>query len=72
MSELDGQLRLLPSALSAMNRNQARLAEQVEQIRKLTGVVQEIAHQTNLVALNAAIQAARAGESVRVSAVGAD
>lgn len=44
--ELDGQLRLLHTALTAMNRNQSHLAEQVAQIRQLTGTVQELAHQT--------------------------
>lgn len=60
------------TAMSAYAENIQSLSGRIGEISAITTVIREIADQTNLLALNAAIEAARAGEAGRGFAVVAD
>ena len=62
----------LQSGAESLKGNMAALGEQANGIGEIMGVISDIADQTNLLALNAAIEAARAGEAGRGFAVVAD
>lgn len=66
------EMRALAQAITISDQKIQALAEQALQIGQVTGVIESIAAQTNLLALNAAIEAARAGEQGRGFAVVAD
>ncbi|MFB3301921.1 methyl-accepting chemotaxis protein [Pseudomonas sp. AMR01] len=66
------EITQLASRINGTNQTVQGLAAQAEQIGSVLEVISSIANQTNLLALNAAIEAARAGEQGRGFAVVAD
>lgn len=79
LSTVENQFRIFSSSMEKGSADNANLSMEVEHlttnvrdIRVVLSVISDIADQTNLLALNAAIEAARAGEHGRGFAVVAD
>jgi methyl-accepting chemotaxis protein len=72
VTELQAEMDRIGEAIEAIARATDAFVTNSRTITGLTGEVKEIANQTNLLALNAAIEAARAGEHGRGFAVVAD
>ncbi len=66
------EMQAIADTVSASSDQVSRLVASTSEIGKMARVIKEIADQTNLLALNAAIEAARAGEQGRGFAVVAD
>jgi len=66
------QIQQVATSVDDSSRTIHELSEKVQEIGNITTVIREVADQTNLLALNAAIEAARAGEQGRGFAVVAD
>ncbi len=72
VSETVERMKTISQAVNSSSESVTELGKRGEQIGQIIEVINDIADQTNLLALNAAIEAARAGEHGRGFAVVAD
>ncbi|NTV10068.1 MAG: methyl-accepting chemotaxis protein [Zoogloea sp.] len=72
MRNIAAKINMVSDKVVSFNGTVDELSTRSQSVRKVAALIQDVAEQTNLLALNAAIEAARAGEAGRGFAVVAD